>query len=202
MTELNGFKYKVANKTDHTFEITDTDDDDIDSTEYTAYLSGGEARECVTAISGLDHLEAESVAICADGAVLANETVSSGAITADSLGGEIHVGLPYTSTLKTMRLEAGHSSGTAQGKLGKITKAIVRLFETVGCNIGDEVSQDAITFRATGADTDATIPLFTGDKSIAFSGTFDDTRYVVVTQAQPLPLNILALIVFFTVNED
>jgi len=198
---INGSKYKVANKTTHTFEITDTDDTDIDSTDYGVYLSGGEVRKCVTALTGLDHLEGETVAICADGAALASEEVSSGGCTADSSAGEIHAGLPYISTLKTMRLEAGQESGTAQGKLKKIAKAIIRLFETVGCNIGDGTTQDPLTFRSTDDDTDEAIPLFTGDKDIAFPGSFDEDAYVVVTQEQPLPLNILALILFFNTNE-
>ena len=201
MTEVNGSKFKVANKTTHTFELTDTDDDDIDSTEYETYLSGGEARECVTAVSGLDHLEGEDVALCVDGAALAEETVSSGAVTADSSGGEIHAGLPYTSILQTMRLEAGHESGTAQGKLKKISKAIARFYETVGCNIGTTTSQDAVTFRSTGDSTDEAIDLYTGDKEIQFPGSFDEDAYVYVTQDQPLPMNLLALILFFTTSE-
>jgi len=46
MTELNGNTYKIANKADDTFELTDPDDDtDIDGTDYTAYTSGGFARK-------------------------------------------------------------------------------------------------------------------------------------------------------------
>lgn len=201
MTELNGSKFKVANKTDDTFELTDTDDTDIDSTEYGVWQSGGEVRECTTAVSGLDHLEGESVALCVDGAALAEETVASGAVTADATGGEIHAGLPYTSILQTMRLEAGQESGTAQGKLKKISKVVVRFYETVGCNIGTPSSQDTINFRATGDDTDEAIDLFTGDKDIIFPGSFDEDAYVYITQDQPLPMNILALILFFTTNE-
>jgi len=46
MIELNGNTYKIANKADDTFELTDPDDDtDIDGTDYTAYTSGGFARK-------------------------------------------------------------------------------------------------------------------------------------------------------------
>lgn len=201
MTELNGGRYKIANSDTDTFELTDTDDTDIDSTEYGTYLSGGEARECVADVSGLDHLEGEDVAVCADGAVLSEETVTSGAITIDTASGEIHAGLPFTSTLQTMRVEAGQESGTAQGKMKKIIKVVLRLYNSVGCKVGNEDSQDEVAFRSAGDDTDEAIPLFTGDKTIVPYGTFDKTGYIVVVQDNPLPLNILALILFLTTNE-
>jgi len=43
MTELNNRFVKVANKTTNTFEITDLDDVNIDTTNYTTYTSGGDA---------------------------------------------------------------------------------------------------------------------------------------------------------------
>jgi hypothetical protein len=43
MTELNGRTVRVANSTTNTFEITDLNGDDIDSSGYTAYSSGGTA---------------------------------------------------------------------------------------------------------------------------------------------------------------
>jgi hypothetical protein len=41
MTELEGKFYKIKNKTTDTFELTDLDGDDIDSTSFTTYSSGG-----------------------------------------------------------------------------------------------------------------------------------------------------------------
>lgn len=41
MTELNGKTFKVANKTANNFEITDVNDNDIDGTGFSAYVSGG-----------------------------------------------------------------------------------------------------------------------------------------------------------------
>jgi hypothetical protein len=57
MTELNGKKYLVANKTTNDFELTDIDGNDIDGTGFTAYTSGGVANR-VYEIS-TPYLEAE-----------------------------------------------------------------------------------------------------------------------------------------------
>jgi len=43
MTQVNGVKFKVANKAADTFELTDHQDEDIDGSSYTAYSSGGKA---------------------------------------------------------------------------------------------------------------------------------------------------------------
>ncbi|MCH8092305.1 MAG: hypothetical protein IIC57_08155, partial [Proteobacteria bacterium] len=73
MTELNGNAYTVANKTANTFELSG-----VDGTGFTAYSSGGEARLEVTSVTGLGHLEGETVKVLADGKVHPDATVSGG----------------------------------------------------------------------------------------------------------------------------
>ena len=70
-----------------------------------------------TTVSGLDHLEGETVSILADGAVRPQAVVASGAISLVSAASNIHVGLAYTADLKLARQEAGAQDGTAQGKV-------------------------------------------------------------------------------------
>jgi len=48
MTELNGKYYKIKNKTTNTFELTDIDDTNINSTGFTAYSSAGTAARVYT----------------------------------------------------------------------------------------------------------------------------------------------------------
>jgi len=48
MTELNGKYYKIKNKTTNTFELTDIDDTNINSSGFTAYSSGGTAARVYT----------------------------------------------------------------------------------------------------------------------------------------------------------
>lgn len=204
MTELNKKKFKVANKTADTFELNNTDDEDIDGTEYDAYLSGGEARKCVTTVSGLGHLEGKTVHILADGAVSPSKTVSGGSITLDAEAtgeaGEIHIGLPFISKIQTMRAEAG-SKATAQTKIKRIRKVAIRLFKSLGIKVGDENKQDIVPFRSTSDEMDSYVPLFTGDKELQFPGDYGREGYVVITQDQPVPLTILAIILYLETYE-
>ncbi len=148
----------------------------------------------VTSISGLDHLEGQSVSILANGATHPDKTVSSGAISLDFAVTKAHIGLNYSSTLQTMRIEAGGTEGTAQGKTKRIHEVVLRLFRTVGVKVGSsETELDRIPFRSSAQAMTAAIPLFTGDKEIEFRGGFDNDGFVVVQQDQPLPLTIIGI---------
>ena len=147
-----------------------------------------------TSISGLDHLEGETVSILANGAVHPDKTVSSGSVTLDYSATKVHIGLNYSSTLQTMRIEAGGTEGTAQGKTKRIHEVVLRLFRTVGVKVGSsETELDRIPFRSSAAAMTKAIPLFTGDKEIEFRGGFDTDGFVVVQQDQPLPLTIIGI---------
>ena len=147
-----------------------------------------------TSISGLDHLEGQSVSILANGATHPDKTVSSGAISLDFAVTKAHIGLNYSSTLQTMRIEAGGTEGTAQGKTKRIHEVMLRLFRTVGVKVGSsETELDRIPFRSSAQAMTAAIPLFTGDKEIEFRGGFDTDGFVVVQQDQPLPLTVIGI---------
>ena len=147
-----------------------------------------------TNITGLDHLEGQTVSILANGAVHPDKVVSSGAVTLDFSVTKAHIGLNFTSTLQTMRIDAGGTEGTAQGKTKRIHEVVLRLFRTVGVLVGSSEREiDRIPFRSSaGAMTSAT-PLFTGDKEIEFRGGFDTDGFIVVQQNQPLPLTIIGI---------
>lgn len=147
-----------------------------------------------TTISGLDHLEGQTVAILANGATHPNKTVSSGSITLNYSATKAHIGLPFTSTLQTMRLEAGGTEGTSQGKTKRIHDVTLRLFRTVGVKVGSSESElDSIPFRSSANAMDTATPLFSGDKEVEFRGGFDTDGFVVVQQDQALPLTVLGI---------
>jgi len=147
-----------------------------------------------TTISGLDHLEGETVTILADGAAHADKTVSSGAITLDRSASKVHVGLGYTSTLRTMRIEGGSVDGVSQGKVKRIHDVTVRLYQTVGAKVGASASAtDVIPFRSSADPMDQALGLYTGDKTIEFDNGYDTDGFVTVVQDQPLPLTLLGI---------
>ena len=148
----------------------------------------------VNNLSGLCHLEGETVSILANGAVHPDATVSNGAIDLTFDSTSAAVGYGYTSNMQTLRLEAGSVDGTSQGKPKRIHAVTIRLHETVGIEIGnDEQELDRIYFRDSSMPMDQAVPLFTGDKDIEFPGGYCEDDRIYARQTQPLPMTVLAL---------
>ena len=144
-------------------------------------------------LSGLDHLEGETVKIIINGATHPDRVVSAGSISLDITTTDAVVGLGYSSLLQTMRIDEG-SGITDQTKTKRIYDVTVRFFETVGAKVGpNEDNLDIIPFRDSSAAMTAPVPLFTGDKSTEFPSDYGTDGFVVVKQDQPLPMTILAI---------
>lgn len=147
-----------------------------------------------TTISGLNHLEGETVSILADGSSHADKTVSGGSITLDRSSSKVHIGYSYTSLLQTLRLEAGAEDGVSQGKIKRIHGVTARFLNTVGAEIGtDTTNLDRIPFRDSSMDMDTAVPMFSGDKEISFPSGYDNDAKVMIRQDQPLPMTVLAI---------
>ena len=145
-------------------------------------------------ITGLNHLEGETVQVLADGSAHADKTVSGGSITLDRAAEKVHIGYHYDSTVETLRIEAGADDGVSQGKIKRIHGVTVRFLETVGADVGPDTNNlDTIQFRDSSMAMDEAVPLFTGDKEIAFPSGYDSDSRVVVQQTQPLPMTVLAV---------
>jgi len=145
-----------------------------------------------SSITGLDHLEGESVQILIGDAVYPNQTVTNGAITVNLPSGSsfksIEIGLGYTSKIKTMRVEAGANAGTAQGRKKRYNEVMVRLHKTVGIKING----DQLPFRTSSTPMGQNIPEFTGDKRVTNLG-WDRDGQIEILQEQPLPMTVLGI---------
>ena len=147
-----------------------------------------------TTISGLNHLEGETVQILADGSAHPDKVVSGGVVTLDRSASTVHVGYSYDSKMQTLRLEAGADDGVSQGKIKRIHGVTVRFIDTVGAEVGpDEDGLDRIPFRDSSMAMDEAVPMFDGDKEITFPSGYDNDARVFVRQTQPLPMTILAV---------
>ncbi len=172
------------------FDFDETDNTSFNFLDSSLSYSGA----AVTTISGLDHLEGQTVSILANGASHPDKTVSSGSITLDRSSTNVKVGLAYTSLLQTMRLNAGSQNGTSQGKTKRIYDITVRMFETIGVEVGPDLSNmERIPFRSSANLMDEGIPPFTGDKEVEFRGNYETDGFIFVRQTQPLPFTILSL---------
>lgn len=192
---LNGQSFLVANKTTHTFQLTDLDGNAVNTSAYeAAYVSGGYARKYISIISGLTHLEGETVDILADGAVQPPQSVTGGEITLTVQATTVHIGYGFKSRGKMLRLNAGAADGTAIGKTQRTHRIGIMLHRSLGLKIGtsfDELTR--LTFRKTSDKMSRAPQLFTGILSEELEGDYDFENQFCWEQDQPLPSMILAL---------
>lgn len=145
-------------------------------------------------LSGLEHLEGETVQVNGDGSFLGEFTVLLGAIALPRAVSRAHVGLHYETRLRNMRLEIGDPQGSSQGKAKRIDHVTLRFFRTAGGQIASDrelSSYDEIDFDGTPllGETD---PLFTGDVTVAADTGWSTLGQVEVRQPYPLPMTVCA----------
>lgn len=156
-------------------------------------------------ITGLWHLEGETVDVLNYGSVERDKVVTNGAITltnSATLNQPVHVGLRYTSTLETLELEAGAQAGTAQSRVGRISEVFMRLYRSLGGTVGqDSTHQDDIIYRTPADVMGSSPPLFSGLKKIDFYGGFSDGtegetsgRVVRTVHSDPLPYFVSGMV--------
>ena len=174
----------------HNLNFDETDDTSFNFLDSQLSYDGSP----VTILSGLSHLEGQTVSILADGATHPDKVVSSGEITLNRSASKVKVGLGFTSLLQTMRLDAGSQNGTSQSKTKRIYEITIRLYESLGVEVGPDLNNmERIPFRSSANLMNSGVGVFTGDKEVEFRGNYETDGFIFVRQDQPLPLTILSL---------
>jgi len=152
-------------------------------------------------VSGLGHLEGETVQVLVNGATHANRTVASGAISLASSGTKIHVGLAYKAKLITLDPEIVTDEGPSQGKVRRIERATVRVVDTFNLKIAAEnTALEDIPFRE-GSQAMGSVTLFTGDKRVLISHTPDRQFNLVIQHDQAQPCTVLIIMYALVVSD-
>lgn len=189
MEELNGGSYTVVSATANTFALTG-----IDSSDYTPYIDGGKVYKKVSTVTGLSHLEGETVAIRADGAIQSYAVVSSGSVALQYAAGEVIVGLPYRTTIVTQKLEA-QQVGFNQGQSQRWVNPILRVLESAIPECNDFM----LPIRTASMNMDAHPDFFTGDLEYG-AMYWDKTGQLTITLDSAEPLTLLGIFGTVEVN--
>lgn len=150
-----------------------------------------------TTITGLDHLEGETVGIIADGATLPTQVVSGGTVTLPTAASTVIVGIPFRSTLKPMRIEqlyANAPGGTAHGSYRKIAELVLSFLETLDAEYGIDTSHLLPMEWRTDEVYDDPPDLFTGDKIVTLDGGHDPDDPIVISTNSPQPCTLRAIV--------
>ncbi|UQP01390.1 hypothetical protein L0Z36_05500 [Burkholderia multivorans] len=158
-----------------------------------------------TAISGLGHLEGETVAVLTDGAVHPSRTVVAGSIALDWPASVVHIGVPTKCRIQTMQLNAGAANGTAQGKTKRVANVVTRFSRSLGGAVGptfEDSDLEPLNFRRPSNLMDNVVPLFDGDMESSWRGGYEGQSWVCYQNDQPLPVTLLGFFPILDTQDD
>lgn len=178
----------------HTRSFGDPDNDEELAQEDAFFVDSGltYSGAPVSTISGLAHLEGETVSILVDGAVHPRRVVTAGAVSLDIPGSVVHVGLKIEADVRTLPL-AFEIPGYGQGRTKNVNKIWIRVYRSSGIFTGP--SLDALveakqrTTEAWGSPPD----LKTEEIEVVTKSAWTDSGSMFVRQADPLPLTIVSM---------
>jgi len=184
-----GDDYYVRDKTANTFKL--------------ALASGGTAISfgstgsgthswATKEVTGLSHLEGESLQIYYDGMQHINKTVSSGSLLLDNTAGtDVVVGLPYDGEIETLEPTPPENQYSYTKHIISIS---ILIEESLGIQIEYADLSEDILFRSTGDSMGEQIDLFSGRRKLALSGIPWEDFDVKIVSNGPFPMQINSIV--------
>lgn len=171
--------------------------------ETSASFAAGAWFITATSVSGLDHLEGETVYLQTDGAIPNPTTVSSGAVSFTNPSSVVHVGYHYRGVVKTLPLDQGGQSGPAQNKIKIIERVAIRMVDSGGIKFGSSLYRlQPLEFRRGNDVSDRPVPLFTGVDEQTYEDTHSEEKVLYIVNDRPEPATIAALDIFTQTTDE
>jgi len=159
------------------------------------YVYSGAATSTIT---GLSHLEAETVAVWGSGKDLGTYTVSGGSITLSEAVTDCCVGLAYTGQWKSSKLAYAAGLGTALTQKKRLNRLGVILYNThyQGLKYGPDFStlDNLPLMRNETAVASDTVYSTYDQEAFFFNGNWDSDSRLCLQAASPRPCTILAAV--------
>ena len=138
-------------------------------------------------LTGLAHLEGETIEVIADGAYMGQFVVSGGQITISRSANLITGGLNFTPIIKTMPLNIQLDNGPNAALPKRIIRASIELFESNGVLVNGQ----RIANKTMGVNVFEAPEPITGLEEIYLQGWSVEAS-LTISQEEPMPLTVLA----------
>lgn len=156
-----------------------------------ASVSGTNSPASAT-ITGLSHLNGESVGIRSDYLVMSDQTVSGGSVTvAEQTVENYEVGLRFSPTFTTMPLNGNYGNGDVFIRRKRIVKQHLYVYESLGLLMnGRELPDRSYDIDEFDSSPTPATQVHLIEESTNWS---EDPLYITVSQDDPLPFTVLAI---------
>lgn len=143
-------------------------------------------------LGGLSHIEGKTVSILADGAVMPQQVVTSGAISLQRAATKIIVGLPYESDLQTLPMTL-NVDGFGQGRMKNVNKAWLRVYKSSGIFVGPDADH-LVEYKQRSTEPYGSPPSLKSDEVlVVMTPSWGAGGQVYIRQSDPLPLTLVGL---------
>jgi hypothetical protein len=165
-------------------------------------------------VSGIWHLEGETVMVVTDGApasatiaqydIAASTTVvKNGTIQLSFQASVIHVGEPYYGLLRTMGLHPQMQTGEASAKKKNVNALGIEFLNSAGASYGTNLyNMESVPFGQPSDLMGRPIPLYSGIKRVVVEDSSDYDKHIYIQQTLPLPCVVQGIFPFIDVDDD
>jgi hypothetical protein len=151
----------------------------------------------VTVVTGLDHLDGQTVSILADGNVMAPQVVQNGAVTLQQAATSVIVGLPFQCQLETLNVDVGDGGpgGSVQGRQKKLGAVTIRVKDTRGLKAGrTPATVVPVKEWSTNVSMGGPLPLASGDQRVIMDPLFEQNGRMWLQLDDPVPATVLGCV--------
>lgn len=148
-----------------------------------------------TTITGLDHLEGESVYALADGEAVGPFTVASGSITLTASASVVQVGLPFTARLRPLP-PVMQFDGFGQGREKNAIETWVRVTDTAQFQMRKYDEMTETQYPSTAYEVPGLTDYSMVDYAVLkapLEGSWNQDAQIEIVSSLPLPLTVVSL---------
>lgn len=154
----------------------------------------------ISTITGLWHLEGETVSVLADGDAFLTNVVTDGEITLDNAATKVIVGLQYKCRAKTLPLTS--SNTIIEGKRKDVVGVAARIKDTRGLAFGADFDNLFEMKDRTDEEWGEILRLRNESTYETLEGVWDTDGSMVWEQKYPLPATVLGLVVDADIGDE
>lgn len=144
-------------------------------------------------LSGLTHLEGETVSILADGAVMPPQVVQNGSIEIQQAASIIHVGLPIEADLVSLPWSFEGDSAGGQGRVKNINEIYIRVNESSGIFAGPTFERMTEVKQRTNEPMGTPPALKSAEIRLAVAPSWQESGQICIRQSDPIPLTVVSM---------
>lgn len=154
----------------------------------------------VSTVSGLHHLEGQTVQVLVDGNRQTDKVVSAGSISLDIAGTRVCVGLAYQSTAQSLPLTL--MGDVIEGRRKRIPALVLRQLESRGLRVGQSLDSLYYMKERTNEPIGEPTRLQSGEVALDIQPDWESGGQLYFVRTDPTPVSLLGYVTSADIGDD